>query len=88
MIEVPVQHGGILQIRERSGHALQDSSEELWRDIMFLEVEAFSYMAVAQRKYVGEMRAVKDVLGNVQHPPKTLVNAGNVLLLQPQFRCL
>ena len=46
MIEVPVQHGGILQIRERSGHALQDSSEELWRDIILSLFSRESYNSI------------------------------------------
>ena len=86
MIKIPIEHGGYFKIRGGSGHALQDGFEESRRDAGFLKAEAFAYVTVAQRKYVGEVRAVKDVLGNIKRPPKTLVITENVLLLKPQFR--
>ena len=87
MIKIPIEHGGYFKIRGRSGHALQNGFEESRRDAEFLKAEAFAYVAVAQRKHVGERRAVKDVLGDVERPPKTLIITENVLLFKPLFRC-
>ena len=83
MIEIPIKHGGYFKIRGRSGHALQDSFEESRRDAKFLKSETFAYVAIAQRKHIGERRAMKDVLGDVERAPKTLVATENVLLFKP-----